>query len=69
MIVIRDPKIFYFNFDWAKDVDKNLKHETEFIMKSIEPLTENKKTNKIEQLLSKYKNGNNIHKPGKQHNK
>ena len=26
MIVIRDPKTFYFHFDWPKDVDKHLKH-------------------------------------------
>ena len=26
MIVIRDPKTFYFDFDWPKDVDKHLKH-------------------------------------------
>ena len=30
LIVIRD---FYFDFDWPKDVDKNLKHEIEFIIK------------------------------------
>ena len=28
IIVIRDAKMFYFNFDWPKDVDENLKHET-----------------------------------------
>ena len=39
--VIRDPKT-YFNFDWPKDVDENLKHETEFIIKSNESLIENK---------------------------
>ena len=33
MIVIRDPKIFYFCFDWPKDVDENLKHEIESIIK------------------------------------
>ena len=36
MIVIRDAKIFCFNFDWPKDVDGNLKHEIEFITKSNE---------------------------------
>ena len=35
MIVIRDPKIFYFNFDFPKDVDENLKHGIEFIIKWI----------------------------------
>ena len=24
MIMIRDPKTFYFNFDWPIDVDENL---------------------------------------------
>ena len=42
MIVIRDPKSFCFNFDKPNDVDENLKHETEFIIKSNESLTENK---------------------------
>ena len=55
MIVIRDPKNFCFNFDWPKYVVENLKHETEFIMKSNEPLAENKIKNEIEQLLLKYK--------------
>ena len=32
MIVIRDLKTFYFNFDWPKDVDENLKHGIEFII-------------------------------------
>ena len=41
MIVIRDPKIFYFGFDWPKDVDKNLIHEAEFII-SNGSLAENK---------------------------
>ena len=61
MIVIRDPKTFYFYFNWPKDVDENSKHETEFIKKSNESLVENKIRNEIEQLLSKYKHGNNIH--------
>ena len=26
MIVIRDPKLFYFYFDWPENVDVNLKH-------------------------------------------
>ena len=34
MIVIRDPKIFCFNFDWSKYVDENLKHEIDLIIKS-----------------------------------
>ena len=27
MIIIRDPKTFYFYFDWPKDLDENLKHK------------------------------------------
>ena len=34
MIVIGDPKSFYFYFYWPKDVDENLKHEIEFIIKN-----------------------------------
>ena len=66
MIVIRDPKIFCFNFNWSKTVDENLKHETEFIIKSSESLAENKIKYEIEQLLLKYKHTNNIHEHGKQ---
>ena len=60
MVVIREPKSFYFNFDLLKDVDKNLKHDIEFIIKHNESLAEHKVKNKIEQLFSKYKHGNNI---------
>ena len=42
MTVIRDPKTFAFNLDWPKDVDENLEHKIEFIIKSNEPLAENK---------------------------
>ena len=68
LIVIRDPKTFCFDFDWHKDVDENLKHEIEFIIKSNESLADNKMTKEIEQLLSKYKHGSNIHKHRKQQN-
>ena len=43
MIVIRDSKTFYFDFDWLKDVNENLKHEIEFIIKSNESLAQNKR--------------------------
>ena len=70
MVIIREPKrTFYFEFDWPKDVDKNLKREIEFIIKSNEALAENKIKNDIEQLLLKYKHGNDIHEHGKQQNK
>ena len=60
IIMIRDPKTFCFNFDLPKYVDENLKHEIEFIVKINESLAENKVKDEIEQLLSKYKHGNNI---------
>ena len=66
MIVVRDRKTFSFDFDWPKDVDTNLKHGIEFIIKNNESLAKNKIKNKIEQLLSKYKHGHNIHEHGKQ---
>ena len=66
--VIRDPKTFYFGFDWPKDVDENLKHEIEFIIKNIESLPDNNIKNDMEQLLSKYKHGNNIQEDIKQQN-
>ena len=42
MIVIRDLKTICFNFDWRKDVDENLKHCIEFIVKSNDALAEHK---------------------------
>ena len=42
MIVIRDLKTICFNFDWRKDVDENLKHGIEFIVKSNDALAEHK---------------------------
>ena len=34
VIMIGDSKILYLNFYWPKDVDENLKHEIQFIIKS-----------------------------------
>ena len=34
IILIRDLKTFSFNFDLAQDVDENLKHEIQFIIKN-----------------------------------
>ena len=34
MVVVREPKPFYFDFVLLKEVDNNLKHEIEFIIKS-----------------------------------
>ena len=66
--VMRDPKTFYFDFDWPKDVDEDLKHEIEFIIKNIESLPDNNIKNDTEQLLSKYKHGNNIQEDIKRQN-
>ena len=61
MVVIREPKTFHLNFDLPKDVDKNLKHETEFIIKHNDSLASHKLKNETEKLLAKYKHGNDIH--------
>ena len=68
MVVIRDPKTFCFNFDLTKDSDENLKHEIEFITKINKSLADIIIRNEIEQLLLKYKHGNNTHEHGKQQN-
>ena len=43
IFVTRWPKTFYFDFDWPKNVDENLEHEIEFVIKSNESLAKNKK--------------------------
>ena len=48
MIVITNPKTFYFNFDWTKDVDENLKHEIELIIKRNGSLAKNKMKSEID---------------------
>ena len=57
MIVVRDPKTFCFNFDLPKYVEKNLKPDFEFIIKSNESLAKIIIKNEIEQLLLKYEHG------------
>ena len=42
MVVIRDPKTFYFDFDWPTTFHESLKHEIEFIITSNVSLVENK---------------------------
>ena len=51
MIVIRDPKTFYFDFDWSEDADENLKHGIEFIIKNNDSLAENKIKTEIETYI------------------
>ena len=53
LFVIRVPKSFYFNFDLPKDVEKNLKHETQLILKLNESLAEHKIKNNIRHLSLK----------------
>ena len=50
-------------------INDNLKHDTEFVIKSNESLPENKIKNETEQLLLKDKDGTNIHEHRKQKNK
>ena len=35
MVLIRQPGTFPFDFDWPKNGDENLKHEIEFIIKTM----------------------------------
>ena len=42
MVVIKESKTLYFDFYLPKDVDKNFKHETEFVLKCNESLVEHK---------------------------
>ena len=67
-VVTRDLKPFCFNVDWPKDVDENLNHKTELIIKRNESLAENKINRETEQLSSKYEQGKNIHEHRKQKN-
>ena len=71
IIIIRDPKTFYFNFDPPKDVDENLKNEIEYITKNNESLTENKKKsfNNYCPNISNTNNINNTHEHKKLQNK
>ena len=45
MIVVRDPKTFYFDLYRPKYSDENLKREIEFIIKINEFLVKNKMNN------------------------
>ena len=61
MVVIREPKTFYFDFGWPKYVNENLKPE-------IQSLAQNKIKNETKHLMSKNELGNDIHKHRKQRN-
>ena len=62
MITTR-PKTFHLYL--LKDVDKKLKHRTEFIIKHNKYFAKYKVKNEIDQLLYKYKHGKDIHEHGK----
>ena len=53
-------------FDLAENVDKNVIHAVDFIIKHNVLLAEHTIKNEIRQLLSKYKYGNDIHEHEKQ---
>ena len=65
-IIITEHKILHFHFDLLKDGDKNLKHETDYIIKQNGFLDEQRIKNKIDRLLSKYKHRDDIHEHRKQ---
>ena len=56
LVIIREPKNNHF--DLLKDVNTNLKHEINFIIKDNKFLAEHTTKNEGSQLLSKYKHGN-----------
>ena len=62
ILIATEPKTIYF--DLSKNVGNNLKHKIDSTIKHNEHLAKHTKRNKITQLLSKYKHGNNIHKNG-----
>ena len=64
LVIITEPKIIYFEF--PKNNDNSLMHETVFIIKHNQLLAEHKMKNKISRLSSKQKHGNDIHGHGKQ---
>ena len=68
LIVIRDCKTFFKNFDRSKHVEENLKSKIAFTIKGNKSLAGDKIKNQIEQILLKYKYGKNIYEHGKQPN-
>ena len=61
LVEITDSKNFHFYFDLPKDIDRNLKHEIDYIIKQNGFLAEQRIKNKTDRLFSKYKHGNYIH--------
>ena len=58
LVITTEPKILYF--DLPKHADINLKDEIYSVIKHNELLAEHTIKNKIRQLLSKYKHGNDM---------
>ena len=63
LIITIESKTFYF--DLPKDINKNLSHEIDFIIKQNEFLAENTTKQKISRLLLPYNDGNDIHEHSK----
>ena len=61
-LIITDTKTIHF--DLPKDANNNLKNEIDSIIKYNKVSVEQTTKNKIIQLLSKYKHGNDIHEHG-----
>ena len=54
MVLIKEPKMFYFDFALPKYVDKDLKYEIEFIIKRNESLVEIKHVVALQNLSIYY---------------
>ena len=64
LVLIAEPKTFHFGL--SKDIDNNMKYETDCIIKYNEFSVEHTIKNEISLLWFKYKHGKDIHKHGKQ---
>ena len=64
LVIITEPKTIRFNL--AKKVDSSLKHETDHAIKCNGSLAKHTIKKEISQFLSKFKNGDDIHKHGKE---
>ena len=64
LVIVAEPKTIHF--DLPNYVGNNLKHEIHFVIKYNEFSAEHTIKKKLSSLLPKHKNGNYIHKHGKQ---
>ena len=58
LVITTGPKTF---FDISKDTGNHLEHEIDSVIKHNELLVKHTIKNEVIQLLSKYKDGSNIH--------